>query len=1547
MSPLDNIIQAINDSPDKGSLFEKLCLYFLRHDPTQQTQFADVWPWHDWPGNNGERDTGIDIVAQVRDSETYCAVQCKFRQDDATISKSEIDSFLARSSTTEFSARIIFTLTGNFNDNASNALKGQSPKVTVLTRDALEASNIDWSVFIFDDPAKVRHNVKSLRPHQIKAVNDVLRGLALHDRGKLIMACGTGKTYTSLQIAEKFAGKGGAILVLVPSISLLNQTVIAWNNDHQIPMFSLAVCSDKTAGRKDYLDEDMRLSDLAFDATTNVEYLIGTWERQNNKSDSMTVIFSTYQSLSVIRELQQKGFPCFDLVICDEAHRTAGVTLQGDQDSSFRLIHDDDYIHARKRLYMTATPKIFGESPAQKQALRKKAAQNSAELYSMDDESIYGPEFHRLSFSQAVNAKLLTDYKVMIFMVREDESKELTDLAKIIGVCDALAKKIQPEDSDFIANDTAPMQRAVNFTGKITQSQAFTSNFPRPEISLFDGDNTPAIRFTADHVDGTMSAGTRAGKIQWLAKDIPPGECRILSNARCLSEGVDVPALDAVIFFTAKHSEIDIVQSVGRVMRKAEGKNCGYVILPVAIKPSENPETELDKNEDYRKVWKVLQALRAHDDHFNAIVNSLDLNQKNNTKVRVIGGGWLPPDDLENWRQAVYVRIVRKCGDREYWDKWVTDLATVAKGHSDSLQATLKIPGAKKAFNAFADDLRRTINPSISDDDALEMLAQHIVSKRVFDELFTEFSSGNPISIALQRIISTLNSYGFKADDSSLEKFYDHVHEAVKEAKTDTAKQELIRRIYDHFFRVAFKKTAQKLGIVYTPVEIVDFILRSSAWAVRKLLGIDGFNGGLSSGDVQILDPFSGTGTFTVRLIQSGIIPRGFLTRKYNNGQIYANEILLLPYYISAVNIEAAFSQLNDGEYTSFPGIVLTDTFNLNGDPTRPLHPIFHENGERAYREELGDINVIIGNPPYSVGQKSANDNNKNTEYPHLKGRINDTYAKRSTATLKKSLYDSYILAIRWASDRLKDSSRGVICFVTNGSFIDSNSADGMRKCLADDFAYIFVYNLRGNQRAGNWRKEGEKVFGEGSQCAVAITMMVKDARRKGQPCEIRYYECGDGMKRAEKLAEVVRLGDFGRMIDEEKMTLIAPNKEGDWINQRMDSYWFFWSLGNKREERPAIFSKRYSLGLCTARDAWCCNFSRETLCVNMAVMISVYNSERERWHTDSKAGGRIEDCVTNDPRKISWTHRLYRMAEGNEHLEFEDRMIRVSLYRPYVKEYVYLSRDLNERVYQMLSIFPKHDTKNLVICVSGIGSNKDFSVLMTDCLPMLDTLTKTQCFPLYWYEEAGSSLLGSSPERRNGISRNMVRFTRVHFGLDIDDESIAHEDLFYYIYGVLSSREYAERFGSNTKKMLARVPLVKDADRFREFLEAGRKLGALHVNYESAPEYTVDVCGDASDLRVSKMKIAEESGEKVIRYNAGITLRGIPREAWEYRVNGRSALEWIVERYRDDVDKASGLRNDCNAWGEGDYVLRLIRRVITVSVETVRILGGLPELGV
>jgi len=609
--------------------------------------------------------------------------------------------------------------------------------------------------------------------------------------------------------------------------------------------------------------------------------------------------------------------------------------------------------------------------------------------------------------------------------------------------------------------------------------------------------------------------------------------CRILTNARCLSEGVDVPALDAVMFLAPRKSQVDVIQSVGRVMRRAEGKKYGYIILPVVIPVGSTPEEALNGNDAFRVVWEVLQALRAHDERFDAMVNRIDLNKKRPDQVRIVNVDMPVGDDadgkvdgdkeevttgvqdsfdlasLGKWQAAIYARLVKKVGTRRYWENWAGDVAKIVAAHTARLAERIKDPAVAPRFEAFVAALRANLNDSIDDEQAIGMLSQHLVSKPVFDALFEgyDFGADNPVARVMGDMLSALDDANLEAETRQLEGFYASVRERASGIDNAEGKQRVITELYEKFFKLAFKSTAEALGIVYTPTQVVDFILRSVDSLSRRHFGR-----GIGDEGVHVLDPFTGTGTFTVRLLQSGIVKPEDLARAYAN-ELHANEILLLAYYIACANIEVAYRDLAveagilkaerrmtpEGRvedrvpFVPFEGIVLADTFQMTEDGDVLDRTVFARNNERAEAQLGLDIQLIVGNPPYSVGQNSANDNNANIKYPTLDGRIERSYAKRSSATNKNSLYDSYIRAIRWATDRLGEA--GVIGFVTNGGFIDANTSDGLRKSLMEDFDEVWVFNLRGNQRTTGElsRKEGGKIFDSGSRATVALPLPADD----------------------------------------------------------------------------------------------------------------------------------------------------------------------------------------------------------------------------------------------------------------------------------------------------------------------------------------------------------------------------------------------------------------------------------------------------------------------
>ncbi|HKW28256.1 MAG TPA: DEAD/DEAH box helicase family protein, partial [Verrucomicrobiae bacterium] len=1213
---LEYFREEARNNRDLGDKFERLIAAYLTKDPYYANHFSDVWLWMEWPGRNNMGDTGIDLVAQERATGEFTAIQCKFLDPDHWLQKEDIDSFFTASGKKPFTQRMIICTTDKWGRNALDACENQQPPVTKLRFQDLDDSAIDWSDFKINRPQDIKFKAKKkLRPHQTTALADVQKGFKTADRGKLIMACGTGKTFTALKIAEGLVPTGGQVLFLVPSISLISQTLGEWCSQSEKPLNAFAVCSDPQAGVKKTDEEDIRTSDLAFPAHTNARKLVkevGLLRAKLKKN--LTVIFSTYQSIAVIADAQKQfGLPEFDLVICDEAHRTTGVEqteLSQKEASCFIAVHDADFLNARKRLYMTATPRIYDD------ASKGKAKDLDIQIYSMDDPAIYGAELHRLDFSEAVRKDLLSDYKVLVLAVDQlhvstalqqqfAKNKELTldDAVKIVGCWNGLRKRFVKQEGDYSeAIDRTPMRRAVAFSSRIKDSQKITSLFDeiiKDYTREHDGENATEetnpdfLRTEVRHVDGRMNALFRQEALQWLKQDTTRDGtvCRILSNARCLSEGVDVPALDAVMFLNPRNSVVDVVQSVGRVMRKVEGKQCGYIILPIGVPAGVPPEEALADNEKYKVVWQVLQALRAHDDRFNAIINQLELNKQRPGQIQIIGvggDGERKPGEahdqavqahlnfpLQDWENAIFAKIVIKCGTRKYWEQWAQDVAKIAERHIIRITALLKSSDEKyrQRFDKFLQGLRKTLNPSISEDDAIEMLAQHLITKPVFDALFEgyEFTRQNPVSKTMQKMLDLLDEQNLEKETESLKTFYDSVRERASGIDNAQGRQKIIVELYDKFFKTAFPRMAERLGIVYTPVEVVDFIIKSADDALKSEFGI-----GLTDKNVHILDPFTGTGTFIVRLLQSGTIADGDLTRKFRE-ELHANEIILLAYYIAAINIEEAYHGRVKKDYEPFEGIVLTDTFQLSEGKGTFDDPNFQVNSERATKQNKRDIRVIIGNPPYSALQDSENDSNKNLKYPQLDDKIRNTYAAHSTAVLKNSLYDSYIRAVRWASDRVKD--KGVICFVSNAGFIDGNAMDGLRKCLTDEFAAIYCFNLRGNARTSGEQRRMEKgnVFGGGTRTPVAITLLVKNLEHKCA-CQLFYHDIGDYLSAEEKLQIVTDFASI-KSIPWSKLT---PNKNHDWINQRDPAFEKFISLGDKDGEQTQTIFDLYSSGVKT-----------------------------------------------------------------------------------------------------------------------------------------------------------------------------------------------------------------------------------------------------------------------------------------------------------------------------------------------------------------------------
>ncbi|WP_319023333.1 DEAD/DEAH box helicase [Kocuria marina] len=1597
---LDKLYYGALDTRDRGDKFERLMRSYLLTD--RAYSFSKVWLWNEYPERGNRSDIGVDLVGVRADTGEKVAIQCKFKDPDKVIAKGDVDSFISASATAEFGERLmVSTSRKELGGNARKTIENLDKPWSTVGLDQLANAPIDWSQFNLDQPEHMvrTDEGKSPRPHQLQAMAAVREGFAEHDRGKLIMACGTGKTYTSLQIMQEQTPRDATVLFLVPSISLLSQTLTEWKRDASEEFRAFAVCSDVKVGKN--TADNISSTDLALPATTSAERLITQRNRFPDYA-GRTVVFSTYQSIDVLHQAQQMGFPDFDLIVCDEAHRTTGATLAGQEDSAFVRVHDQSFIRGTKRLYMTATPRVFDEGT------RKKAEENSVVVASMDDDTLFGLEFHRLGFGEAVEGGLLSDYKVLVLAVDEaaitrqfqelltDEDGQLSidDVARMVGCWKGLSTRGSGQGGrgDAAASHPgapAPMRRAVAFASNIRESQRVADALERVSEQLTQ-DNPQDLPLRAEHVDGTMNVAQRGGKLRWLEAEPEQGECRILTNARCLSEGVDVPSLDAVMFLNPRNSQVDVVQSVGRVMRRAKDKDYGYIILPVGIPSGVAPEAALKDSKKYKVIWSVLNALRSHDDRFEAMVNHIDLNQDRDDRLDVIPVTVdddstvvvptnehgeqtvldLPFENAQEWRDAIYAKIVQKVGDREYWENWSATIAEVAAKHTERITALVTqnpSPEVAEQFETFVTALRANLNDGISVTDAISMLSQHLITKPVFDALFEgyDFAAHNPVSVVMQRMVDTLAGNNLESETATLQSFYDSVQRRATGIDNPEGKQRIITELYENFFTKAFPKQADAMGIVYTPVEIVDFILRSVDELSRRHFGV-----GLTDRDVHVLDPFTGTGTFMVRLIESGIIEPHDLARKYAE-ELHATEIMLLAYYIAAINIEATYHGVQGGMYVPFEGIVLGDTFQMSEDKDVIDSEVFTGNNSRAQKQLDADIRVIVGNPPYSVGQTSANDNNANLVYPTLDARIRNTYAALGSGQNKNSLYDSYVRAMRWGSDRIGD--RGILAYVTNGGYIDGNSADGIRKSLVTDFDRLYVFNFRGNQRtAGEQsRKEGGKVFGSGSRATVAVLLAVKDPTHTGD-CELRYRDIGDYLSREAKL-EIIRTAG----LNDEGWQTLEPNAKGEWLNQSTDEFQEYAPLGAKGDTSAgtAILSS-HSRGVATARDPWCYNYSARHLANNMQTIITTFNATSASFDPTGRTAGEIlaqaKKHADYDPTKMSWNRGTLNDLARRRKYTFDETKIVRSAYRPFSKQHLYFDRSLNDMIYRIPSMFPTPEHENYGFYVVGAGSDKPFSVLATDAIPDLALWGSSsgQFFPRYTYEPVDTPVENEGPteldlglgEGESGVVVNgyrrldnvtdetLARYTEA-FG-----EGVSKDEIFASVYAQLHDPAYRAKYAADLKRQLPRIPLPGSAEDFRAYAAAGRELMDLHIGYETVDPYPLTEShstGDESDpafYRVTTMRwggTGRSRDSSVIVYNGNVTLSGIPGAAHEYMLGSRSGLEWLLDRYRVKTDKASGIVNDPNDWAleheNPRYIVDLVKRVTTVSVRTMEIVKGLP----
>ncbi|GAA7706350.1 DEAD/DEAH box helicase family protein [Helicobacter pylori] len=1235
-----------------------------------------------------------------------------------------------------------------------------------------------------------------------------------------------------------------------------------------------------------------------------------------------------------------------------------------DDKNAFTLCHSDGNIKATKRLYMTATPKVYSESS------KAKAKESDNVIYSMDDEEVFGEEIYTLNFSKAIALDLLTDYKVIILAVRKENLSGVTNsvnkkisqleakgtkldkklinnefVCKIVGTHKGLAKQDlialddeNKEDNDLKNKaDTFVSQRAISFCKSIQTSKNIKDSF-ETIMECYDEElkkkSFKNLQITIDHVDGTMNCKERLNKLENL-NAFKPNTCKVLSNARCLSEGVDVPALDSIIFFDGKSAMVDIIQAVGRVMRKAKNKKRGYIILPIALAESEIKNLdEAVNNTNFKNIWKVIKALRSHDP---SLVDEATFKEK----IKIFGSddGKKQNDEktlfdailLQDLADAVYNVMPTKLGDRNYWENFTKKTGNIARTLNNRLKMIFdKNP---EFFHGFLDSLRGNIHQNIKEDEALDMITSHIITKPIFDAIFGD-NIKNPIAKALDKMVQKLSDLGLEGETKDLKNLYESVKTEATHAKSQKSQQELIKNLYNTFFKEAFRKQSEKLGIVYTPIEVVDFILRATNGILKKH-----FNTDFNDQSITIFDPFTGTGSFIARLLskENNLISDEALKEKFQKN-LFAFDIVLLAYYIALINITQA-AQSRDGSLKNFKNIALTDSLDIyeekNDKGVLPIFEDLKENKEIKSTIEKQNIRVIIGNPPYSAGAKSQNDNNQNLSHPKLEKRVTEKYGKNSTAKVGRTTRDTLIQSIYMASELLKD--RGVLGFVVNGSFIDSKSADGFRKCVAKEFSHLYVLNLRGNQRTSGEvsRKEGGKIFDSGSRATIAIIFFVKDTSVKNNT--IHYYDIGDYLKREAKLN---LLANFENL-DSVPFKEIIPNDKGDWINQRNDDFEKLIPL--KRDKNQKIFNTIFDLnsgGVVSGRDPWVYNFSPKILTQSVQKCIETYNADLKRFNEvfreafkqrtkGIKPADRYKHLndqeITTDKTKIAWTDSLKNHLIKNKNLqESNEERMRLSLYRPFNKQWLYWDKDLINRQGRFSKIFPDKGARNVVIN-TGMGNGKDFSALVSDAIPDSHFIGNTQAYPLYYYDDLGN--------RYNAISGYALNLFRRHY----KDNAIAEEEIFYYIYAILHHKGYLEKYKNSLTKEDPRIGLSED---FKELSVLGKELAELHLNYESGEMHTsvkhnllenAEVEGYYDVVQMKK----DKKGDR-IQYNHHITITQIPKKAFDYVVNGKSAIDWVIERYSITKDKDSLIENNPNDYAGGKYVLELLCRVIKLSEKSV-----------
>ena len=1649
---------------NRGTIFERAMQIYLCKEPIQAERFSKVLTWAEWvdyycdkyskfPYPSKHNDIGIDLVAIKKDN-TYTAIQCKFRGSDEKLYKSDLDSFFATVNSDKgkkyFNEKILIDTGFSYSTHLQNLIADNHDCIAIgLAK--INESKIDWAKWFETNEVVLKKNFEPF-PYQKEAIKAVVNGFNSIDeagntttRGKLIMACGTGKTFVSLKITEQLIQNQGLVLFLVPSLALIDQTVKTWTHNATNPTKKIVVCSASDTAQKYDSKEDNLMtpaSDLYVPLTSEpveIAKSVNAWSRKQ-----VVVIFSTYHSLKQIETAQKEyQLPEFDLIICDEAHRTSTNPDPKKKGSFFTAIHKNSYVSGKKRLYMTATPKIYVEQ------VKKDAEKLEVALFSMDDEIWFGKKFYEYSFAKAIRDEKLTDYRIVLAAFDLNDYKKVTqsfasnlkikeylldrfkknkeseknkkikqvkqlceeDFYKLIAVYKQFCKIGATNDQYTSIDDPGPMKKVMGFISSVNLSEDVKDLFPQivheyqKDAPASEKDNL--IELKVDHISGKTASAERANILNDL-DNIVDNTCKMITNVNCLSEGVDVPSLDGVVFLQPRQSQINIIQCIGRVLRTAPGKKWGYILIPIFVPPGRKPEDVLHENKEYKRITRVINTLRSIDEDFNTEIQNLSLNPNGKIPEKIIGIGSNNDQNINNnedvtqnktlnliwdnddFSKAIKAVLIRQTVDSDHWEDWVDDVATKAKKNRGKIKSLINSKSdIKDKFNQLKAEMQNNIHTSIKSDDVVDMVNQHFITEPIFNALFENSGAltNNVIANSLNEFITKLKTHGITLnDDSAYQDFYNAIKRKVSSTGEDPkARQNLLHKIYENFFTKAFPRDVAKLGLVYTPTEVINFMLHSVDYLLQTEL-----NTKLENDNVSIIDPFTGTGSYLTQLINATkpngeyLISDEKLQHKYQH-EIFANEIMLLPYYIASVNIAHAF-YTRTNEHLPFNGICLTDTFAAYEDTykhqkneyrSQILNPnllasSLTANYNRLQVQKSAQIKVIIGNPPYS-GTSDANQDNANETYKNLEAVIKKTYNETSSSTSNVVLKNSYVKAIKWAELRLQDVDQGIIAFITPNSFLKAVSCDGMRHDLSAKFASIYIFDCKGDNRLkirSGSTDQGGPIFA-GKTVSATMTFFIKNkfAAKQGQ---IYYYTFSEILKTSDKLKRLEQLNSFKSIALNLKHSEIDANH--DWINQDKTNFTnqaYFLPLrqkiigskakGTYKELFTNFIFNHSSCGVSSSRNFWCSNFSKTDLADNMQKTINYYNQKRKAYqayrHNSGKKTVRAWLDKDNDSKKIAWSKGLQNNLNKNQLIKYNPNNIIYVFMRPFSTMQFYFDNYLNESRYQLPYIFKEQD-QVLGMMISSQNHSACLSALATNKIMDYDFIDKCIYFPLKYKTSLQNTEL---VQNNNSQTIEVINDNAIAL-FQYPNYSVTKEMLFYYIYGIFNQKAYSLTFKNAITKQLPRVPKVRDITTFKKFVTIGKQLADLHVNFETylmweTPAYDPNIDYRTEDFIIGNI---DKNGKKTggitisndystITYNDKFILRDIPPQAWNYKLMNKSIIELFINKHKIKTDKKSVITHDPNDYGKeiGNprYLLETLLRVINIALKTDELKNQLPDV--